>query len=126
MTVYLTSEQVTALHDCALSRYGGRPGIRDAGALASALGQPSQEAFGVELYSSLTEKGAAYLFFLARNHPLVDGNKRTAYLAASTFLLMNGAKFGGTDDEAFDLVLRTARGELTNVREVTLVLAALK
>ena len=101
MTTYLTEEQVTRLHDRALQKYGGAAGIRDAGALASALAQPSQEAFGAEFYPTLNEKAAAYLFFLARNHPFLDGNKRTAYLAAATFLLMNGAKLTGTDNAVF-------------------------
>lgn len=126
MTVYLTLEQVVAVHDRALQRYGGTAGIRDAGALASALGQPAQEAFGAELYPTLTEKAAAYLFFLARNHPFVDGNKRTAYLAAATFLLMNGRQFGGTTDEAFELVLKTAQGELADVRAVAAELGKLR
>lgn len=118
MTTYLTEEQVTRLHDRALQKYGGAAGIRDAGALASALAQPSQEAFGAEFYPTLNEKAAAYLFFLARNHPFSDGNKRTAYLAAATFLLMNGVKLRGSDDAVFELVLQTARGELPDVRAV--------
>lgn len=118
MTTYLTEEQVTRLHDRALQKYGGAAGIRDAGALASALAQPSQEAFGAEFYPTLNEKAAAYLVFLARNHPFSDGNKRTAYLAAATFLLMNGVKLRGSDDAVFELVLQTARGELPDVRVV--------
>ncbi|AXG99215.1 type II toxin-antitoxin system death-on-curing family toxin [Deinococcus wulumuqiensis] len=118
MTTYLTEEQVTRLHDRALQKYGGAAGIRDAGALASALAQPSQEAFGAEFYPTLNEKAAAYLVFLARNHPFSDGNKRTAYLAAATFLLMNGVKLRGSDDAVFELVLQTARGELPDVRAV--------
>lgn len=118
MTTYLTEEQVTRLHDRALQKYGGAAGIRDAGALASALAQPSQEAFGAEFYPTLNEKAAAYLFFLARNHPFSDGNKRTAYLAAATFSLMNGVKLRGSDDAVFELVLQTARGELPDVRAV--------
>lgn len=119
MTVYLTPAQVLALHDRALAKYGGRPGVRDAGALASAAAQPAMEAFGVELYPSLPEKSAAYLFFLARNQAFVDGNKRTAYLAMATFLLVNGLELGGSADEVFDLVLETVRGELADVRAVT-------
>lgn len=115
---YLTEEQVTRLHDRALQKYGGAAGIRDAGALASALAQPSQEAFGAEFYPTLNEKAAAYLVFLACNHPFSDGNKRTAYLAAATFLLMNGVKLRGSDDAVFELVLQTARGELPDVRAV--------
>lgn len=68
--------------------------------------------------SALNEKAAAYLFFLARNHPFSDGNKRTAYLAAATFLLMSGVKLRGSDDAVFELVLQTARGELPDVRAV--------
>ena len=119
MTVYLTPAQVLALHDRALAKYGGRPGVRDAGALASAAAQPAMEAFGVELSPSLPEKAAAYLFFLARNHAFVDGNKRTAYLTMATFLLVNGLELGGPADEVFDLVLETARGEMADVRAVT-------
>ncbi|GMA17140.1 type II toxin-antitoxin system death-on-curing family toxin (plasmid) [Deinococcus metallilatus] len=118
MTVYLTPEQVLELHGEAIAAFGGTSGIRDTGALASALAQPAMEAFGVELYPSLTEKAAAYLFFLARNHAFVDGNKRTAYAAAYVFLLLNGAELTGPDDAVFDLVLRTAQGQLPDPRAV--------
>lgn len=118
MTVYLTSEQVVNLHDEAIAAFGGATGVRDTGALASALAQPAMEAFGVELYPSLTEKAAALLFFLARGHAFVDGNKRTAYAATYVFLLLNGAELGGPDDAVFDLVLRTARGESPDPRAV--------
>lgn len=118
MTVYLTPGQVTALHDRALARYGGTPGLRDPGALASALAQPAMEAFGMQLYPSLLEKGAAYLFFLARNHPFVDGNKRTAYAATAIFLMVNGAGLSGPDDAVFTLVLDTAQGKHPDPRAV--------
>lgn len=118
MTVYLTSEQVVNLHDEAIAAFGGATGVRDTGALASALAQPAMEAFGVELYPSLTEKAAALLFFLARGHAFVDGNKRTAYAATYVFLLLNGAELGGPDDAVFDLVLRTALGESPDPRAV--------
>ncbi|MEF2277202.1 type II toxin-antitoxin system death-on-curing family toxin [Deinococcus sp. YIM 134068] len=124
MTIYLTPEQVTALHDRALSRHGGTPGLRDPGALASALAQPAMEAFGVKLYPSLTEKAAA-LLFLARNHGFIDGNKRTAYAAAYVFLLLNGSELSGPDDAVFELVLRTARGELADPRAVAAALESL-
>lgn len=125
MTVYLTPAQALTLHDDALSRFGGSPGIRDEGLLASSLAQPAMSAFGVELYASVVEKAAAYLFFLARNHPFVDGNKRTAYACAAVFLLLNGHGLSGPDDLVFDLVLDTARGDLADVRAVTARLAEL-
>lgn len=125
MTVYLTLENVIELHDDAIGEYGGTPGLRDAGALESAVVQPAMEAFGVELYPTLIEKAAAYLFFLARNHAFVDGNKRTAYAAAYTFLLMNGAALTGLDDEVFALVLNVAQGHEQDVRMTTTRLASL-
>lgn len=118
MTVYLTPEQVMVLHGQALRRHGGTPGLRDPGALASALAQPAMEALGVELYPSLSEKAAAYLFFLSRNHAFVDGNRRTAYSTTFVFLLLNGAELTGSDDAVFDLVLRTAQGQLSDPRAV--------
>lgn len=118
MTVYLTPAQVVELHDEAIAAFGGATGVRDAGALASALAQPAMEAFGVELYPSLTEKAAALLFFLARGHAFTDGNKRTAYAATFVFLLLNGAELSGPDDAVFELVLGTAQGELSDPRRV--------
>lgn len=118
MTVYLTSEQVVNLHDEAIAAFGGATGVRDTGALASALAQPAMEAFGVELYPSLTEKAAALLFFLARGHAFVDGNKRTAYAATYVFLLLNGAELSGPDDAVFELVLGAAQDRLSDPRQV--------
>ncbi|WP_102126314.1 type II toxin-antitoxin system death-on-curing family toxin [Deinococcus planocerae] len=118
MTVYLTPGQVVELHDEAIADFGGRSGLRDPGTLASALAQPAMEAFGVELYPSISEKAAALLFFLARGHAFVDGNKRTAYAATSVFLLLNGAELSGPDDTVFDLVLGTAQGRLSDPRQV--------
>ncbi|MFK7601289.1 type II toxin-antitoxin system death-on-curing family toxin [Deinococcus sp. SM5_A1] len=125
MTVYLTPAQVMSMHDRALERHGGAPGIRDAGALDSAVAQPALDTFGQELYPTLADKAAAYLFFLARNHAFVDGNKRTAYAAAAVFLLLNGAELTGSDDEVFELVLDTASGQLADVRAVAGRLAPL-
>lgn len=125
MTVYLTPGQVVDLHDEAIAAFGGATGVRDTGAVASALAQPAMEAFGVELYPSLAEKAAALLFFLARGHAFVDGNKRTAYAATYVFLLLNGAELGGPDDAMFDLVLGTAQGQCPNPRAVAQVLQAL-
>lgn len=118
MTVYLAFDDVLEIHDDAVRQFGGSLGLRDAGALASALAQPALEAFGTELYPTLIEKAAAYLFFIARNHAFIDGNKRTAYSVAYLFLLMNGCTLRGTTDEKFDLVLDTAQGKLADVRAV--------
>lgn len=118
MTIYLTPTQAITLHDEAVREFGGLLGIRDQGALESALAQPAMEAFGVELYATQVEKAAAYLFFLSRNHAFNDGNKRTSYLCTATFLLQNGLEFGASDDMVFELILKTAQGQLRNVRVV--------
>lgn len=114
----MTPGQVVDLHDESIAAFGGATGVRDAGTLASALAQPAMEAFGVELYPSLVEKAAALLFFLARGHAFVDGNKRTAYAAIYVFLLLNGAELGGPDDAVFELVLGSAQGRLSDPRQV--------
>jgi death-on-curing protein len=108
--LFLTLEEVLALHDDQLHRYGGARGVRDLGLLSSALAMP-QATFGGELlHQSLFEMAAAYLFHLARNHPFVDGNKRTALAAALVFLWMNDQEIDAGEDELTDLVLGVAAG----------------
>jgi death-on-curing protein len=86
--------------------------VRDEGLLDSALAQP-QATFGGELlHPTLAEQAAAYLYHLAKNHPFVDGNKRTAFAVMSTFLRVNGTRLGLTDDEAYDLVMQVAQGQI--------------
>jgi death-on-curing protein len=86
--------------------------IRDAGLLASALARPATTVFGADAYGSLELKAAALLESLARNHPLVDGNKRTAWTLMVLFLWINGFQHEMPTDTAFDLVLGVARGDL--------------
>jgi death-on-curing protein len=90
MSVYLSVENVLQLREDTLLREGGLPGVRDLGALESAVAQPQQGMFGQELHPTLASKAGAYLFHIAMNHPFVDGNKRTAAMAAVVFLLGNG------------------------------------
>lgn len=125
MTVYLSADDVIHLHDEALQEYGGTHGLRDAGALESAIAQPAMHAFGVEPYSTVPVKAAAYLHFIARNHAFVDGNKRTAYAATYTFLLMNHWELTGDDNQVFVLVLCTAQGQLGEPQQVALRLEKL-
>jgi death-on-curing protein len=84
--VFLTLDEVLALHEDQIRRYGGSPGLRDPGLLSSALGAVSATFGGRFLHLSLFEMAAAYLFYLAQNRPFVDGNKRTALASALTFL----------------------------------------
>lgn len=84
MTVWLTRDHMLAVHDEQIAEHGGAPGIRDIGLLDSALARPRNRAgYGTP---DLAELGALYALAIARNHPFVDGNKRTAYVALEFFL----------------------------------------
>lgn len=86
--------------------------IRDAGAIESAVARPLTTVFGDLAYPTLMLQAAALMHSLARNHPLVDGNKRIAWSSARVFLLMNGVDLAYEIDGAEQLVLEVARGEL--------------
>ncbi|MDY7093489.1 MAG: type II toxin-antitoxin system death-on-curing family toxin [Acidobacteriota bacterium] len=111
--VFLTLDEVLALHQDQVRRYGGLPGIREQGLLSSALGAVSATFDGQFLHQSLYEMAAAYLFHLAQNHPFIDGNKRIALAAALIFLWMNDVEIEVEDDQLTDLVFGVARGEVT-------------
>ncbi len=106
------NERVTfALHDRQLAEHGGPSGVRDAGALASALARPvNRWAYGEDDRCALA---AAYAFGIARNHPFTDGNKRTAWVAARLFLRLNGVDLAYTERDAIATVLALAAGNLT-------------
>ncbi len=110
MSEYHTREFVEAMHAEQLRLHGGAPGVRDEGMLESALARPLQkEAYGEP---DLCELAAAYLFGIAKNHPFVDGNKRTAFAAADLFLYFNGLSIEATPEEIIALVLKVAAGEI--------------
>ena len=111
--VFLTLDEVLALHSDQIRRYGGSSGIRDRLLLSSALGTSSATFGGAFLHQSPFEMAAAYLFHIAQNHPFVDGNKRTALAASFVFLLMNGMEVHSSEDELTDLVLGVAEGRIT-------------
>jgi death-on-curing protein len=84
--------------------YGGSFGLRDEGLLESALVSPRQTMFDEELYPDLATKAAILLIGLVKNHPFMDGNKRTAFLATLRFLEVNGATLLADEDELFNLI----------------------
>ncbi len=90
----------------------GEVAIRDRGLLASAAERPQSSAFGQDAYPTFAGKAAARMHSLARNHALIDGNKRLAWAATRTFCLLNGRDLAFTVDDAEQLVLGVARGEL--------------
>ncbi len=86
--------------------------VRDVGLLDAAVARPRSSAYGSDAYPTIEEKAAALLHSLVGNHALGDGNKRLAYLATVVFLDVNGVEVMLTDDEAFELVMRAASGDL--------------
>lgn len=104
---YLTLEDLLGL----VRALGAGP-VRDVGLLDADCARPQSSAFGEDAYATLEQKAAALLHSLLRNHALVGGNKRIALLAAVVFLDLNGRTVSLTDDEAFDLVMAAAQGQI--------------
>ena len=98
--------------------------VRDVGLLESALARPKASAFGEDAYPGLLEKAAALLHSLARNHALVDGNKRLALAGTLAFLGIDGLRLTLDNDGAYDLVVAVATGELDEVASIAAHLAA--
>lgn len=108
--IWLDAETLIRMHAEQLERFGGPPGIRDKGLLESACGRPlNRWLYGERDLAALS---ASYAFGLARNHPFIDGNKRIAFLAMATFLLINDAPFDCDPLQAAEVILRLAAGEL--------------
>jgi death on curing protein len=101
---------------------GGEPEVRDLGLLQSALARPRASAYGEEVYPCIHEKAAALLHSIARNHALVDGNKRLALAATVAFYGMNGMRLTFSNDEAHDVVVAVAAGRLDDVAAIADVL----
>jgi len=110
---YLGLTQVVELHERIVGATGGALGVRDLGALESALAQPKATFAGRDLHRTLAEKAAALCFSLAQNHPFVDGNKRVAHAAMETFLVLNGWEVRASVDQQERLMLQLATGEIS-------------
>ncbi|PJG52617.1 type II toxin-antitoxin system death-on-curing family toxin [Bradyrhizobium forestalis] len=108
---WLTRRIIIAIHDEQLAIHGGASGLRDEGMLDSALDRPRNK-WSYE-NADLPELAAAYAFGIARNHPFVDGNKRTSLLALYTFLGVNGVDFVVPEAEAAAIILSLAAGEVS-------------
>jgi death on curing protein len=101
-SVYLTVAEVIAIHHHQIHEYGGIHGLRDQGALESAVFRPQ-----TGYYSDLSEEAAALLESLVNNHAFLDGNKRVGFAAAHTFLLVNGFDLDVTSKAGFDFMIKT-------------------
>jgi death-on-curing protein len=107
---WLREDAVVALHSEQIAEHGGRPGIRDAGLLSSALARPQNQAAYGE--SAVFDLAAACAFGIISNHPFVDGNKRTGFLAAYVFLYLNGWELMAAEAETVAVVLALALKEV--------------
>jgi death-on-curing protein len=119
VTRHLTVEQALRVARVAVA---GPIEVRDVGLLESAVHRPRASVLGQDAYPDLFTKAAALLHSLARNHPLVDGNKRLAWLATYVFLAKNGVELDPDDDAAYDLVVAVAAGEVDDVAEIAATL----
>ncbi len=107
---FLDREIILAIHEMQLAEHGGAIGIRDEGLLESALARPLNRA-AYEAKADVAALAASYAFGLAKNHPFLDGNKRTAYVAMELFLADNGFALTASDEESLIAMLNLAAGE---------------
>ncbi len=111
--IFLEVLDVLEIHDDLLTSFGGKSGVRDTSLLQSALAIPMSGSGETFFHSDLYEMAAAYLFHLIKNHPFVDGNKRTALGCALVFLDLNGVEIDANEGALFDMTLAAAEGRLT-------------
>src|SRR6185295_1512295 len=110
--IWIGKALVLAIHDRQLAEHGGSGGVRDEALLESALARPQQlHAYG-DPAPDLSDLAAALAYGLARDHPFLDGNKRTAHVAYRTFIALNGADFNATDQEKYVTMVALAEGKL--------------
>jgi death-on-curing protein len=109
--IFLNLAEVLEIHRDQIERYGGQPGIRDPGLLRSALAMPAAGFGGQYLHEDPVEMAAAYLFHIARNHPFIDGNKRTGAVAALVFLSLNDLEIEAEEESFAQTVFAVAEGK---------------
>jgi death-on-curing protein len=109
--VLLSLDDLLRIHDAVIRDTGGSTGIREPNLLDSARVQPDMSFGGVDLYPTISSKAGALAFSLINNHPFVDGNKRVAYAAMETFLVLNGWEIQSDQNEQYYLFIRLASGE---------------
>lgn len=102
-----------SIHDASLERFGGAPGIRDEGLLDSALSQPFQSVFGQDLCPTIEDKAAHLAYGIAKNHPFLDGNKRTACACMAVYMQLNGRRFKPKAEELLKSILFVADGTVS-------------
>lgn len=112
-TKYLSITQVLYIHDRAVKEFGGSAGVRDLGLVESAVARPKSSFDGNDLYTSVLDKAAALLQSLLKNHPFVDGNKRTALISTGLFLKLNGIVLINSHEEEVEFGVNVDNENLT-------------
>jgi len=116
--VFLSFEDILKIHARMIAEFGGAEGIADRGMLESAVAMPTAALAGEFLHKSLPAMAAAYLFHICKNHPFLDGNKRTAVVAAEIFLNINGVQLEASNEELKRLCLGVAAGDISKEEAV--------
>ena len=116
---HLTVAVVREIHAEAIARFGGSDGIRDSALLESAVAAPQASFAGKSPYGDVVEVAAAYLYYLCKNHPFIDGNKRTAFGACLVFLRLNGIEPKPDSPDWEELVLAVASGPIDRSETTT-------
>ncbi|HEV2293766.1 MAG TPA: type II toxin-antitoxin system death-on-curing family toxin [Tepidisphaeraceae bacterium] len=111
--IWITEPLALAIHKRQLAEHGGLDGVRDPGLLKSALARPRHLFAYTDPTPDIPALAAAYAFGTARNHPFIDGNKRTAAVVCETFLELNGVTLDASDAELYPIFLDLAAGALT-------------
>jgi death-on-curing protein len=112
-------QEVLIVHDILIKEFGGSDGIRDYNLLVSALGRPFTGSHNTEFYPTVYEKAGALIESLVKNHPFVDGNKRTGYVVMRLFLFCHGYNILASQEEKYEFVMNIASGNST-LEEITL------
>jgi len=111
--LFLTLDEVLSFHAEQIRLFGGSSGVRDVGLLQSALGSVEATYGGAFLHETIFSMAAGYLHGILRNHPFIDGNKRTAVGAALIFLELNGVQVDADEDAFYDVVIGVVEGRIS-------------
>lgn len=113
MIIWISRTLALAIHDRQLAEHGGGSGVRDEGLLEAALARPQQRHAYADPPADLADLAAGLAFGIARNHPFIDGNKRTAHVCYRVFLRVNGGDLAASDEEKYAMTLGLAEGTIS-------------
>ncbi len=113
--IYITLEEVLAIHFDQIERYGGRHGVRSLDLLLSSIARPQASFGGSDLYKNIYEKGSSIVHSIILNHPFIDGNKRTAITSLARFLHINSFELSATNNQVIEFMLKIATNSVSQL-----------